>query len=81
MLTVKTSVYYNKDRTDELKRMLKDIYKYKDTILEFPTFEEEIKLINELVEHTNKMLYYYKRAFNISIVQQLTPLGSLQYMK
>lgn len=81
MLTVKTSVYYNKDRTDELKRTLEDIYKYKDIILDFPTFEEEIKLINELVEHTNKMLYYYKRAFNISKVQQLTPLGSLQYMK
>ena len=81
MLNLKTNRFYSKEGMDELKRTLKDIYKYKDIILDFPTFEEEIKLINELVEHTNKMLYYYKRAFNISNVKQLTPLGSMQYMK
>ena len=82
MLNMRLSRYHNiKERMDELKRTLKDVYTYKNIILEFPTFEEEIKLINELVEHTNKMLYYYKRAFNISRVQQLTPLGSMAYMK
>lgn len=81
MLNLKANRFYSKEGMDELKRTLKDVYNYKNIVLDFPTFEEEIKLINELVEHTNKMLYYYKRAFNISTVLQLTPLGSLQYMK
>ena len=81
MLNLKANRFYSKEGMDELKCTLKDVYNYKNIILDFPTFEEEIKLINELVEHTNKMLYYYKRAFNISRVQQLTPLGSMAYMK
>ena len=81
MLNLKANRFYSKEGMDELKRTLEYVYNYKNIVLDFPTFEEEIKLINELVEHTNKMLYYYKRAFNISKVQQLTPLGSPQYMK
>ena len=52
----------------------------KEVVLKMNTFENELNLINELVEHVNLMLANYKKVFKVNRVSQLTPIGSNTYV-
>ena len=56
-------------------------YDNRELVALFDTFDDEINLLNDLVEHTNLMLVNYKNMFKINRISQLTPYGSTGYVK
>lgn len=60
-------------------QMLTLIYEHRDTIVQFDSFDEELKLLNELIDHTNDMLVNYKMMFRLGNMSILSPLGSPGY--
>lgn len=55
-------------------------YDNKELVTQFDTFDDEINLLNDLVEHTNLMLVNYKKMFKVNRISQLTPFGSDNYV-
>lgn len=55
-------------------------YDNKELVTLFDTFDDEINLLNDLVEHTNLMLDNYKKMFKVNRISQLTPFGSEHYV-
>lgn len=61
-------------------QMLTLIYAHRNIIEQFDSFDEELKLLNELIDHTNDMLVNYKMMFRLGNMSILSPLGSPGYI-
>lgn len=87
-LTIDKIISYKKENNETIyipnscnvSSLISLIYENKYLVTQFDSFDEEINLLNELVEHTNLMLINYKEMFKIRRISQLSPLGSEEYV-
>ena len=56
-------------------------YDNRELVAQFDTFDNEINLLNDLIEHTNLMLVNYKKMFKVNRISQLTSFGSEHYVE
>lgn len=56
-------------------------YDNRELVARFDTFDNEINLLNDLIEHTNLMLVNYKKMFKVNRISQLTSFGSEHYVE
>lgn len=69
-----------KPNSCDIQALIHLTYDNKELVAIFDTFDDEIDLLNDLVEHTNLMLVNYKKMFKVNRISQLTPFGSEHYV-